>query len=158
TYPFMFEELGKLIMYGRSIAYRMGASSKLPLLAHLKNNEGVNFGWMRRIASVTLRQCLQYPVFLKFMLPKLGFFCPFETAVQEYSCRASVFWLGKVFITSLLLPKDNIFWTAKENNGAWEKEIPKAKLVQKYSEGSNVLITDYANIGASEIRAWAGTW
>ena len=158
TYPYMFDEQGKMIMYGRSIAYRMGASSPLPLLAHLKNKEGVNFGWMRRIASGTLLQFLQHPEFLKDGLPTLGFYGPFEPAVQEYSCRASVFWLGKVFITSLLLANDNIFWTAKENNGAWEKEIPKAKLVQKYSEGSNVLITDYANIGASEIRAWAGTW
>ncbi|MCA5004819.1 DUF2264 domain-containing protein [Sphingobacterium bovistauri] len=157
-YPYMFDADGRMIMYGRSIAYRMGASSPLPLLAHLDDKKDINFGWMRRIVSGTVLQFLKHPDFMKDNLPTLGFYGAFEPAVQEYSCRASVFWLGKVFITSLLLPKDNIFWTAKENNGAWNKEIVKQKIVQKYSEGSKVLITDYANIGASEIRSWSQTW
>ena len=54
----------------------------------------------------------------------------------------------------MLIPDDNIFWTANENLGAWESEIPKAKVLNKLAPGAEILITDYAGIGASEIRAW----
>lgn len=153
TYPYMFGRDGKMIMWGRSIAYRMGAAAPFPLMGLLKDNSAVNYGWMRRIASGTLLQFLQHPEFLEDRLPTLGFYGAFEPAVQQYSCRGSAFWLGKIFLTGLLMPEDNIFWTAKENDGAWN-EIQKKGLLQHYSSGSDILITDYANIGAAEIRAW----
>lgn len=158
TYPYMFARDGKMIMWGRSIAYRMGAAAPFPLMGLLKDRGDVNYGWMRRIASGTLLQFLEHPDFLSDGLPTLGFYGAFEPAVQQYSCRGSAFWLGKVFLTGLLIPEDNIFWTATENEGSWKEEIQQQGLVQRYSEGSNILITDYDNIGAAEIRAWSGTW
>ncbi len=77
----------------------------------------------------------------------------FEPAVQIYSCRGSVYWMRKAFL-GLLLPADNPFWTAIENNGAWEKEFQSGKVYNKFMEGSNTLVTNYPNSGTSEIRAW----
>jgi hypothetical protein len=53
-------------------------------------------------------------------VPTLGFYGQFTPLVQGYSCAESPFWLGKAFLC-LHLPKDHPFWTAKENNGTWEK-------------------------------------
>jgi len=53
-----------------------------------------------------------------------------------------------------LVPENNPFWTATENEGAWGKELAKGTVSNKFQKGSGIMITDYPNIGASEIRAW----
>lgn len=154
-YPYMFAEDGKMIMWGRSISYRMGAAVTFPLLGTLQD-QSINYGWMRRIASGSLLQFLQHPEFLDEGVPTLGFYGAFDPAVQEYSCRGSVYWLGKFFL-GLLLPEDNVFWSAKENNGAWDKEIKQEKPLLTFAKGSNILTTDYKHIGAAELRAWCNS-
>ncbi len=152
NYPYMFGRDGKMIMWGRSMTYRMG--SVIPLaLTGLEKDSNTNYGWMRRIASGVLLQFLQHPDFLKDDVPTLGFYGAFEPAVQPYSCRGSVFWMGKAFL-SLMMPEDNPYWAATENEGAWEKELQKGKVYNKYQDSSHILITGYPNIGATEIRAW----
>ncbi len=108
---------------------------------------------MRYISSSTLLQFLTHPEFLSEGVPTLGFYGAFEPAVQGYSCRGSVYWSGKAFL-ALLLPEDNPFWQATENRGAWEKELQPGKVYNHFQPGSEILITDYPNSGASEIRAW----
>ena len=108
---------------------------------------------MRRIASATLLQFLQNPDFLEDNVPTLGFYGTFAPAVQIYSCRGSVYWCGKAFL-SLLLPADNPFWTAVENNGPWEKEFKKDHVYNKFQPATNLLITDYPNCGGAEMRSW----
>ena len=162
NYPYMFNEQGQMNMWGRSIAYRFGAVAPLALTGYLNDPEKVNYGWMRRIASSSMLQFLENPEFMEERVPTLGFYGAFEPAVQVYSCRGSVYWLGKAFL-ALQLPADNIFWTAKENNGAWGKELKKNKVYNKFQPGSNLLITDYPNSGSSEMRSWchetvAGDW
>ena len=76
-----------------------------------------------------------------------------QPCVQIYSCRGSVYWMGKAFL-GLLVPEDNPFWTAKENNGPWEKEFKKNQVYNHFMPGTNILVTNYPNLGASEIRAW----
>lgn len=152
NYPYMFAEDGKMNMYGRSITYRIAAAVPFPLMGWL-NDPSINYGWMRRIASSTLLQFLENPALMKDRVPTLGFYGAFEPAVQIYSCRGSVYWMGKAFL-GLLLPADNPFWTAIENNGAWEKELQSGKVYNKFMEGSNTLVTNYPNSGTSEIRAW----
>ena len=152
NYPYMFAEDGKMNMYGRSITYRIAAAVPFPLMGWL-NDPSINYGWMRRIASSTLLQFLENPALMEDRVPTLGFYGAFETAVQIYSCRGSVYWMGKAFL-GLLLPADNPFWTAIENNGAWEKELQSGKVYNKFMEGSNTLVTNYPNSGTSEIRAW----
>ena len=152
NYPYMFAEDGKMNMYGRSITYRIAAAVPFPLMGRL-NDPSINYGWMRRIASSTLLQFLENPALMEDRVPTLGFYGAFEPAVQIYSCRGSVYWMGKAFL-GLLLPADNPFWTAVENNGAWEKELQPGKVYNKFMEGSNTLVTNYPNSGTSEIRAW----
>jgi hypothetical protein len=152
NYPYMFSRDGKMIMWGRSISYRYGAVTPFPLMG-FANDPDTNWGWMRRIASGTLLQFLENPDFMKDGVPTLGFYGPFEPAVQGYSCRGSVYWGGKVFL-GLLVPANNPFWTATENEGPWEKEFAKDSVYNKFSKNTGILITDYPNIGASEIRAW----
>ena len=160
-YPYLFSRDGKMIMWGRSISYRYAAVTPFPLMG-FENDPKTNYGWMRRIASSTLLQFFQHSDFMKEGVPTLGFYGAFEPAVQMYSCRGSVYWGGKVFL-GLLVPEDNPFWKAVENEGAWETEFEKGKVYNKFSKGTNILITDYPTIGASEIRAWchatvAGDW
>ena len=152
NYPYMFSRHGEIIMWGRSISYRFGAIVPFPLMG-LEQAPETNYGWMRRIASGGLLQFLQNPALLKDNIPTLGFYGPFEPAVQSYSCRGSVFWCGKAFL-GLLVPENNPFWQATENEGAWGGELQKNTVNNKYLKGSNILITDYPNSGAAEIRAW----
>ena len=105
NYPYMFNAEGRMNMWGRSIPYRFGAVVPLALLGY-QDNADINYGWMRRIASSTLLQFLQHPALLEDNVPTLGFYGPFEPAVQIYSCRGSVYWCGKAFL-ALLLPADN---------------------------------------------------
>ena len=161
NYPYMFNRDGQMNMWGRSICYRFGSVVPFAMLGFLEDSS-INYGWMRRIASSTMLQFLENPDFLEDNVPSLGFYGPFAPAVQIYSCRGSVYWAGKVFM-ALLLPEDNIFWTAKENNGAWEEELQSGNVYNKFQEGSNLLITDYPNCGGAEIRSWchetvAGDW
>mgnify|MGYP003575708861 CR=1 FL=1 len=161
NYPYMFSRDGEMIMWGRSISYRMGSIVPFPFMGFL-NDADVNYGWLRRISSGVMLQFLQNPDFLQDNVPTLGFYGAFEPAVQAYSCRGSAYWMGKAFL-ALLLPKDNVFWTATENNGAWEKELKGKKVFNNFQDSSNILITNYPQIGASEVRAWCnvkvvGNW
>lgn len=152
TYPYLFSEEGEMIMWGRSISYRFGSVAPLALLDYTDQAEN-NAGWMRRIASGTLLQFLQHPDFLKEGVPTLGFYGPFEPAVQKYSTRGSVYWSGKAFF-SLLLPKESPFWSDVENEGPWENRYANDDVYNRFHEASNILITNYPDIGGSEIRAW----
>ncbi|WP_114778448.1 DUF2264 domain-containing protein [Botryobacter ruber] len=154
NYPYMFSRKGEMIMWGRSIAYRFAAVVPFPLMG-LNPETGTNYGWMRRIASGSLLQFLQNPNFVAVdRIPTIGWFGAFEPAVQTYSCRGSVFWMGKAFL-GLWVPEDNPFWTETENEGAWEAELAAGEVYNKFHEGSDILVTDYPGIGASEIRAWS---
>ncbi|MCR6720084.1 MAG: DUF2264 domain-containing protein [Chitinophagaceae bacterium] len=103
NYPYVFARDGKMIMWGRSITYRFGSVGPLALTGLLPEGPK-NPGWYRRIASGSMLQFLQNPSFLKDRVPTLGFYGSFDHAIQYYSCRGSVYWLGKSFM-ALLLPE-----------------------------------------------------
>ncbi|GGF22212.1 DUF2264 domain-containing protein [Flavobacterium limi] len=152
NYPYLFSKDGEMIMWGRSISYRTGAVVPFPLTG-FQNDSNTNYGWMRRISSGVIKQFFTHPDFMKDNVPTLGFYGEFEPAVQNYSCRGSVYWMGKIFL-GLLVPDNNSFWTAKENNGDWDTTFKKDEVYNKFQGDSQILITDYPNIGASEVRAW----
>lgn len=152
NYPFLFSRDGRMNMWGRSICYRFAVTAPLSLYEYDKSGN-VNYGWMRRIASSTLLQFLERPEFLEDGVPTMGFYEPFAPAVQIYSCRGSVYWCGKAFL-SLLLPENSNYWSATENNGPWEKELKKGEVYNKFQQGTNLLITNYPNCGGSEMRSW----
>ncbi|NML65957.1 DUF2264 domain-containing protein [Hymenobacter sp. RP-2-7] len=151
TYPYQFGRDGTMLMWGRSISYRFGAVVPFPLMGLAPTVPGTNFGWMRRIASGALLQFLQNPDFLQDNVPTLGFYGAFEPAVQAYSCRGSVYWLGKAFL-GLLVPASSPFWTATENEGPWVSEFKPGTVFNKFEAGPNILVTDYPNVGAAELR------
>jgi hypothetical protein len=152
NYPYMFSRDGRMNMWGRSIPYRYAAVIPLALTDYL-DDPSINYGWMRRIASSTLLQFLEHPGFMEDRVPTLGFYGPFDPAVQIYSCRGSIYWSGKVFF-ALFQPEGSLFWTAIENNGPWSDELKPGAVYNKFQPGSNLLITDYPNSGAAEMRSW----
>lgn len=152
SYPNLFSKNGEMIMWGRSISYRTGAIVPFPLMG-FQNDQNTNYGWMRRISSGVIKQFLTHPDFMVDRVPTLGFYGAFEPAVQIYSCRGSVYWMGKAFL-GLLVPDNNPFWNAKENNGNWDTEFKRGEVYNHYQGDSQILITNYPNIGASEVRAW----
>lgn len=119
TYADFFDEDGYTNMWGRSNIYRNAASSAFDGNIMLRNYEA-DPGLARRISSGSLMQFLGREDFLYEGVPTLGFYGQFTPLVQGYSCAESPFWLGKAFLC-LHLPADHPFWTAKENNGTWEK-------------------------------------
>ena len=119
TYADFFDADGFTNMWGRSNIYRNAATSAFDGNMMLKHWEA-DPGLARRISSGSLLQFLQREDFLYKGVPTLGFYGQFTPLVQGYSCAESPFWLGKAFLC-LHLPKDHPFWTAKENNGTWEK-------------------------------------
>lgn len=153
SYSNIFDANGEMIMWGRSIAYRFASAIPFPLMGW-DNDENINYGWARRISSATLIQFLTHPEFLEDNVPTLGFYGAYEPATQIYSCRGSVYWMGKLFF-GLLLPEDNPFWAATENNGQWEDgTIEKNSVKNIFHPSIDLLITNYSNIGATEVRAW----
>lgn len=161
NYPYLFARDGRMIMWSRSIAYRYAAATPFMLMG-LENDPRTNWGWMRRISSGNLLQFYLHPEFMEDRVPTLGFYGPYEPATQMYSCRGSVYWGGKVFL-GLLVPEDHPFWTARENEGPWERDLKRNRVYNKFQPGSNTLTTNFPNTGASEVRAWchetvAGDW
>ena len=147
SYPRMFGRDGHMPMWGRSNMYRFAAAAPLAW------GEGVNYGWMRRIASGCLLQFLQNPDFLYADgVPTPGFYGLFDPVLQSYSCRGSVYWCAKAFLP-LMLPESSPYWNATENDGYWEG-LKAGEVDNLWLPGPKMLITNYANSGASETRAF----
>ncbi len=119
TYDRFFDRDGFTNMWGRSNIYRNAATSAFEGNFFL-NKVTADPGLSRRIASGSLLQFFTRDDVLFEGVPTLGFYGQFTPLVQGYSCAESPFWLGKAFLC-LHLPEDHPFWTAKENNGVWEK-------------------------------------
>lgn len=119
TYGDFFDRDGWTNMWGRSNIYRNASTSAFDGNLMLKDGRA-DPGLARRISSGSLMQFLGREDFLYMGIPTLGFYGQFSPLVQGYSCAESPFWLGKAFLC-LHLPADHPFWTARENNGTWEK-------------------------------------
>ncbi len=161
NYPYMFARDGRMNMWGRSLPYRFASVAPFTLLDRpgLKN---VNFGWLRQISSATLMQFMGHPDFMQDGVPTMGFYGPFAPCVQIYSCRGSVYWMGKAFF-NLLMPEDSPYWTAVENQGPWETELKPGSSYDRFQPATNLMITDYPDCGGAEMRSWchetvAGDW
>lgn len=149
SYPYLFARNGYMPMYGRSCLYRFAAVSPLAW----SKSDDCNYGWMRRIASGCLLQFLQHPDFLAADgVPTPGFYGAFDPVLQPYSCRGSVYWLGKAFLTLALDEDESRFWTDTENEGDWSK-MKKGQVYNRWNEEAQLLITNYPDINSSEVRA-----
>lgn len=147
SYPRMFGRDGHMPMWGRSNMYRFAAAAPLAW------GEGINYGWMRRIASGCLLQFLQNPDFIYADgVPTPGFYGLFDPVLQGYSCRGSVYWCAKAFLP-LMLPESHPYWSDTENEGFWAG-MKAGEVDNLWLPGPKMLITNYANSGAAETRAF----
>jgi hypothetical protein len=150
-YPQIFSRKGEVLMYGRSILYRLGASAGMAAAAlRDQPNQVLTPGLSRRVASGALLQFASHPDFFYKGIPALGFYGPFQHAIQCYSCSASPFWMFMNF-TCLTLPKDHPFWTQKEEMGDWGKLNDKT-IYNSYWKGPGFLVTNHGKTGTAEIR------
>lgn len=149
TYPDFFDEDGFTNMWGRSNIYRNASTSAFDgnlLLPH----PTVDPGLARRISSGSLMQFLGREDTLWNGIPTLGFYGRFSPLVQGYSCAESPYWLGKAFLC-LHFPAEHPFWTAKENNGSWEKLEPEG-VKETCLDGPALCFTNHKANGQTILR------
>ena len=150
TYPDFFDRDGFTNMWGRSGIYRNASTSSFDGNLLMKNS-AVDPGLARRICSGSLLQFLDRDDFLWQGVPTLGFYGPFIPLVQGYSCAESPMWLAKALLC-LHLPEDHPFWTAKENNGTWEKLSPGETKVTTL-DGPALCFANHEANGITELRS-----
>lgn len=149
TYPDFFDRDGFTMMWGRSCVYRNAATSALAENMLFKNSEA-NAGLARRIASGSLLQFFTRDDFLKDGIPTMGFYGQFTPLIQGYSCTESAYWLGKAFLC-LHLPKEHPFWTAKENNGTWDR-LGEKEVKETVLNGPALCFTNHGANGETVLR------
>ncbi|WP_026652930.1 DUF2264 domain-containing protein [Butyrivibrio proteoclasticus] len=150
TYPDMFDRDGFTNMWGRSGIYRNAATSSFDGNLMMRNSMA-DPGRARRICSGSLLQFLKRDDFLWNGVPTLGFYGPFVPLVQGYSCAESPMWLAKALLC-LHLPADHPFWTAKENNGTWEK-LAKGETKVTTLDGPALCFANHEANGITELRS-----
>lgn len=148
TWPNFYSREGKQPMWGRSIIYRFAASTAFG--AHfLMDDPVVDPGFARRLASGNLLQFMTREDVFVNGLPCLGYYGPFESLVQFYSCAASPFWLAKVFV-ALLQPEESPFWQAVENEGHWAGLKKSSNSVELLGPG--IQVVNHGLTGTTELR------
>ncbi len=146
--PWFFGKDGYINMWSRSITYRTWVSGAFPVAFMLKEEPTLDAGWARRLCSGSLLQFVTKPDFFYNDIPSLGFYIQKEYMIQNYSCAGSPFLMFLPFIC-LALPDDSPFWTAKENEGNWEKMGDTSNRTVLESPG--LVLVNHGLTGASEI-------
>lgn len=139
---------GYINMWSRSICYRTWVSGAFPVAFMLKDQSLVDAGWARRLCSGSLLQFVTREEFFSNDIPSLGFYGQKEYMVQNYSCAGSPFLMFLPFIC-LALPDDSPFWTARENDGMWEKLGDQSNKV--ILENPGLVLVNHGLTGTSEI-------
>ena len=146
--PSFFGRDGYINMWSRSICYRTWVSGAFPVSFMLKKPNLLDPGWARRLCSGSLLQFVTREDFYYNEIPSLGFYGQREYMVQNYSCAGSPFLMFLPFIC-LALPEDSPFWTAKENDGLWEKLGDNSNKL--LLENPGLLLVNHGKTGTSEI-------
>lgn len=148
TYCNFFAKDGFINMWARSICYRTWISGGFAISFMLKEKPPIDAGWARRLCSGSILQFVTREDFYDNDIPSLGFYGHKEYMLQNYSCPASPFIMFLPFIC-LALPDDCPFWTAKENQGIWEKLGSKSNKVVLDKPG--LVLVNHGKTGTSEI-------
>ncbi|MGF7144370.1 hypothetical protein HNQ56_002801 [Anaerotaenia torta] len=149
TYGDFFDRDGFTNMWGRSNIYRNAATCAFDANMMLRNSKA-DPGLARRIASGSLMQFFTREDFLHEGVPTLGFYGQFTPLVQGYSCAESPFWLGKAFLC-LHLPAEHPFWTARENNGTWQR-LGETEVKETLLNGPALCFTNHGANGETILR------
>ena len=148
TYTNFFGRDGYINMWARSICYRTWISGGFPISFMLKGIAPLEPGWARRLCSGSILQFVTREEFYENDIPSLGFYGHKEFVLQNYSCPASPFLMFLPFVC-LALPDDSPFWTAKENEGIWEKLGDDSEKVVLEKPG--LVLVNHGKTGTSEI-------
>ena len=148
TYTNFFARNGFITMWARSICYRTWISGGFPISFMLKEKLPLDPGWARRLCSGSLLQFITREDFYDHDIPSLGFYGHREFVLQNYSCPASPFLMFLPFVC-LALPDDSPFWTARENEGLWEKLGNQSHKV--VLENPGIVLVNHGKTGTSEI-------
>ncbi len=148
TYVNFFGRDGYVNMWARSITYRTWISGGFPVSFMLKGSSPLDPGMARRLCSGSLLQFLTREEFFENDIPALGYYRHTEYILQNYSCAGSPFIMFIPFI-ALALPDDSPFWTAKENEGFWEKLGNETNVEILNNPG--IVLTNHGKTGTSEI-------
>lgn len=148
TYVNFFGRDGYVNMWARSITYRTWISGGFPVSFMLKGGSPLDPGMARRLCSGSLLQFLTRKEFFENDIPALGYYRHTEYILQNYSCAGSPFIMFIPFI-ALALPDDSPFWTAKENEGFWEKLGNETNVEILHNPG--IVLTNHGKTGTSEI-------
>jgi len=114
----------------------------------LKDKTLLDAGWARRLCSGSILQFVTREEFYENDIPSLGFYEHKEFVIQNYSCPASPFIMFLPFLC-LALPDDSPFWTAKENEGIWEKLGNNSERVVLEKPG--LVLVNHGKTGTSEL-------
>jgi hypothetical protein len=148
TYTNFFARDGYINMWARSICYRTWISGGFPVSFMLKDKSPLDPGWARRLCSGSLLQFVTREDFYENDIPSLGFYGHREYVIKNYSCSGSPFIMFLPFIC-LTLPDDSPFWTAKENEGIWEKLGKDSSITVLEKPG--LVLVNHGKTGTSEI-------
>lgn len=148
TYVNFFGRDGYVNMWARSITYRTWISGGFPVSFMLKGGSPLDPGMGRRLCSGSLLQFVTRDEFFENDIPSLGYYRHTEYVLQNYSCAGSPFIMFIPFI-ALSLPDDSPFWTAKENEGFWEKLGNKSNVEVLNNPG--IVLANHGKTGTSEI-------
>jgi hypothetical protein len=148
TYTNFFARNGHMSMWARSICYRTWISGGFPVSFMLKKKNLLDPGFARRLCSGSILQFTTREDFYENDIPSLGFYGHREYVLQNYSCPASPFIMFLPFIC-LALPDDSPFWTAKENEGMWEKLGNDS--LRTVLEKPGLVLVNHGKTGTSEI-------
>ncbi|NLT50466.1 MAG: DUF2264 domain-containing protein, partial [Ignavibacteria bacterium] len=148
TYINFFGRDGYVNMWARSITYRTWISGGFPVSFMLKGGSPLDPGMARRLCSGSLLQFVTREEFFENDIPALGYYRHTEYILQNYSCAGSPFIMFIPFI-ALALPDDSPFWTAKENEGFWEKLGNETNVEILNNPG--IILTNHGKTGTSEI-------
>jgi hypothetical protein len=148
TYTGFFARDGYINMWARSICYRTWISGGFPVSFMLKGRSPLDPGWARRLCSGSILQFVKREEFYENDIPSLGFYGHREYVLQNYSCAGSPFIMFLPFIC-LALPDDSPFWTARENEGIWEKLGNKSNVAVLKNPG--LVLVNHGKTGTSEI-------
>ncbi|MFA5045734.1 MAG: DUF2264 domain-containing protein [Paludibacter sp.] len=148
TYVNFFGRDGYVNMWARSITYRTWISGGFPVSFMLKGGSPLDPGMARRLCSGSILQFVTREEFFENDIPSLGYYRHTEYILQNYSCAGSPFIMFIPFI-ALALPADSPFWTAKENEGFWEKLDNETKVEVLNNPG--IVLANHGKTGTSEI-------
>jgi hypothetical protein len=148
TYTNFFARNGFINMWARSICYRTWISGGFPISFMLKEKPPIDPGWARRLCSGSLLQFIAREDLYEHDIPSLGFYGHREFVLQNYSCPASPFLMFLPFVC-LALPDNSPFWTARENEGIWEKLGNQSHKV--ILENPGIVLVNHGKTGTSEI-------